>query len=51
MIGKKKDYNEIIKYVDKVVFENILDQDDLNKIREIRQRYINRRINQKNIRV
>lgn len=51
MIGEKKDYNEIIKYVDKVVFENILDQDDLNKIREIRQRYINRRINQKNIRV
>lgn len=47
MISEKKDYNEIIKYVDKVVFNNILNKGDLNRIREIRERYINRRINGK----
>lgn len=48
MINEKIEYNKIIEYVDNIVFKDILRKSDIDKIKSIRERYISRRINQRN---
>lgn len=47
MIESQLDYEQIIEYVDNIVFKDLLNKDMINKIKNIRSRYINRRVNRR----